>query len=69
MRLCVGGADQRANARTGQKVNWDCIFFEDSQHSQMRDAARKASSKRHAHNGTPFFMGFAVSEAANPFHR
>lgn len=66
---CVSGPYERADARSRQKVNGDCIFFKNTQDAQMRNAAREPSAERHAHNRATLLVRFTVGEVADSFYR
>lgn len=65
----ISGTHQRANARPREKINGNSIFFEDSEHAQMRDSPRESSAERYANHRTAFGLRFAIREGANAFDR
>jgi hypothetical protein len=44
----IGRANQRAHTRASYRMNGTVFFFEDFQHTDVSDAARKAAAQRQA---------------------
>ncbi len=58
LERCAAGIsrrNQRAHAGAGDEIDRDFVFFQDAQHSDVRDAARKAAAQSEAH-----FRAFAL---------
>src|SRR5262245_12800780 len=45
----VRAADEAAHAGARQNVDWDAVLLEPAEHADVRDAARAAAAKGHAH--------------------